>query len=126
MPKPAFPTVLAVFLSLAANLFAATPPATADAALELQFGRTVRPFLDAYCINCHGKEKTEAELDLSPFMTTASVVNGFGYWELVLERLEAAEMPPSKAKKHPTDAQRHEIVAWIQALRKNEAEKNAG
>ena len=128
MPHPPRPTVLIVFVfaSLVAKLMAANAPAPADAALDQQFLRTVQPFLETYCVSCHGKEKTEAELDLSPFTTTASVINGFGYWELVLERLEAAEMPPSKAKLHPTDGQREGIVAWIHALRKNEAEKNAG
>ena len=98
----------------------------AESPLEQQFRTTVQPFIENYCVTCHGTEKPEAELDLSGFKTTASVVNGFSYWELVLERLEAAEMPPSKAKKHPSEAQREEVVAWIQALRKTEAEKNSG
>jgi cytochrome c553 len=97
-----------------------------DLRLAHQFDRTVQPFLQTYCVSCHGKEKTEAELDLTPFSTVASIVNGFSYWELVLERLEAGEMPPEKAKTHPTDAQREEIVKWVHALRQSEAAKNAG
>ncbi len=77
-------------------------------------------------MSCHGKDKPEAELDLSPYTSVSSVIGGFGYWELVFERLEAGDMPPDKAKKHPTEKQRHEIVAWLGALRKNEALKHAG
>jgi mono/diheme cytochrome c family protein len=104
----------------------AEPAVTSEAALENQFNGTVRPFLETYCLSCHGTEKQEAELNLSPFSTVASVVDGFAHWELVLERLDAAEMPPAKARKQPTDAQREQVVAWIQALRKNESEKRAG
>lgn len=97
-----------------------------DAALAQRFTKEVRPFVESYCVECHGKEKPEAELDLSPFTSMRSVVAGFAYWEMVLERLEEGDMPPAKAKKHPTSAQSHEIVAWIQTLRKHEAAKSAG
>ena len=86
------------------QLAAAADVTATDASLGRQFMQTVRPFVETYCVTCHGKEKTEAELDLAPFTTIAAVISGFGHWELVLEKLEAAEMPPSKAKKHPTDA----------------------
>jgi len=35
-------------------------------------------------------------------------------------------MPPSKAKVFPPEAQRHEIIAWIRDLRKQEAKRSAG
>src|SRR5215207_1344912 len=117
--------------ALAAVSFVLAPGQAAEpdqdrVTLERQFGASVQPFLETYCVTCHGKEKAEAELDLSPFNTVDSVINGFAHWELVLERLEAGEMPPEKAKKHPSDAQSKEIVAWIHALRKSEAARNAG
>lgn len=118
---------LSVFLGLIAPLAgAAESPLVDDGMLERRFHGGVRPFLETYCLSCHGKEKQEADLDLSSFSTLSSVVNGYSYWALVLERLEAGEMPPEKAKKHPTDQQREEVVAWLQALRKSETEKNAG
>jgi len=70
--------------------------------LDQQFHGAVRPFVETYCLSCHGPDKPEGELDLSPFQTTGAVIAGFGHWELVLERLEAAEMPPSKPKNRPT------------------------
>ena len=120
------PHLPALFFALAPVSLGANAIAPGDAALERSFNGTVHPFVETYCVTCHGKEKPEADLDLSPFTTTASVVAGYSYWELVLERLEAGEMPPEKAKKHPTGQQRGEIVAWLQAMRKNEAQKNAG
>ncbi|HVS52866.1 MAG TPA: DUF1592 domain-containing protein [Opitutaceae bacterium] len=97
-----------------------------DADLARSFEKTVRPFIESYCFSCHGGDKPEAELDLTRFDTLPRVVAGFDRWDLALERLEAAEMPPDKAKKHPTDAQRAAVVSWLQDLRKHEIEKSAG
>jgi cytochrome c553 len=100
--------------------------ASADAAIERQFNEKVGPFLETYCVSCHGKDKTEAELDLSTFRTMAAVLGGHEQWALVLERLEEGDMPSKKAKQFPSDEARAEVVAWIQTMRKNEALKNAG
>ncbi len=94
--------------------------------LERRFTGTVQPFVETYCITCHGKEKPKADFDLSPYATMDAVVRGHEQWEMVLEKLQAAEMPPEKAKQHPTAQLRKEVVDWIQALRRNEAKKNAG
>lgn len=94
--------------------------------LERRFTGTVRPFMEAYCVSCHGKEKPKAQFDLSPYSTMAAVVRDHAHWALVLEKLTDKEMPPEEAKKHPASKQRDEIIAWIQALRRHEAEKNAG
>src|SRR5438874_2684778 len=79
---------------------AAIDPTAAD--LNRGFTDTVHPFVETYCVACHGKEKPKADLDLSPFTTMRSVVEDNGHWQLVLEKLEAGEMPPKKAKAHPT------------------------
>ena len=116
----------ALFLVLAPFAPGATVPVSTDRTLEVDFNAKVHPFIETYCVTCHGKEKPEADLDLTPFTTVAGVVSGFSYWDLVLERLEAGEMPPEKAKKHPGESQSREIVEWIKALRKNETQKSAG
>lgn len=94
--------------------------------LERRFAGTVRPFVNTYCLDCHNKEKSKGDLDLSPYRSAESVARDFQRWELVLERLEAGEMPPKKATQHPTQAQNREVVAWIQALRNDEAKRHAG
>ncbi len=116
-----FITLLFTPLALGADTVALSAPA-----LDRTFHDRVDPFIVTYCVECHGREKPEAELDLSAFKSTASVANGFGVWELVTERLDATEMPPAKAKKQPSATERREVINWIQALRTNEAKKNAG
>src|SRR5206468_4099181 len=69
--------------------------------LEQQFVGTVRPFLQTYCVSCHGKEKPQAQLDLSAFTSLASVSRDYPHWTLVLEKLAAKQMPPPNPGKQP-------------------------
>lgn len=94
--------------------------------LERRFQSTVQTFLGIYCLDCHNKEKPRGDFDLSPYNSSESVTKDFQRWELVLEKLEAGEMPPKKAKRHPTPAQSREVVVWIQELKTHEAKLHAG
>ena len=38
------------------------------------FEGSVRPFLDTYCVSCHGKTKPKGDFDVSPFTTMKAVV----------------------------------------------------
>jgi hypothetical protein len=100
--------------------------ALTQATLETQFGRTVQPFLENYCVTCHGKEEPEAEMDLSGFTSMRAFIQDGRRWSQILERLEADEMPPSKAKKHPPARERDEAVKWFHAMRDFEIARNAG
>ena len=101
---------------------------TADPVAELDhtFQESVHPFLQRYCVSCHGPEKHKAELDLSTYKSRGAVAKDFGHWEVVLERLRAGDMPPESAKEHPPAETRRKIIAWIEAARTYEADRNAG
>jgi hypothetical protein len=103
----------------------AREPETA-AELEARFRETVRPFVETYCLGCHGKDKPKGELDLSAFTTAESVAKDLPRWELVREQLEAKAMPPAKAKRHPAAEAREGVLAWVGAVRRLEATRNAG
>src|SRR5947209_15876444 len=77
-------------LALAGPRTTADAPARGSEALaaelEARFRQTVRPFLETYCLACHGKEKPKGELDLSAFTTAESVARDLPRWEVVLEQ----------------------------------------
>src|SRR5579885_993404 len=104
---------------------AAKPESSADP-FEHRFLTEVRPFLDRYCVSCHGPKKQKGSLDLSRDATVTAVANDLGRWELVLERLRAQEMPPESAARQPEAGERAAVVAWIGELRDREAERRAG
>ena len=117
--------VLAAWLmaSIAAPLNAAEP---AEPALDAQFKQTVEPFVQKYCLACHGEAKQEAKLDLSGYASRAAVAKEHRTWELVLARIAAGEMPPEDAERQPTPEERAAVVAWIKAFRDDEARRHAG
>jgi hypothetical protein len=110
------------------SMLAATVSYPGHAAVDLdrQFNAVVLPFLNQQCVSCHGKEKPKGQFDISPYSTTAAVVRDHASWALILEKLVAREMPPENAKQQPTAKQRSDVIAWIQTMRRQEAEKHAG
>ncbi len=100
--------------------------APTDRDLASRFQSTVRPFLDGFCLECHGHEHPKGQLDLAAFVDLPSVVRGIRRWQPVLEMLTSGEMPPEKAPRHPDAAARGEVIAWIRAVRQQEAERTAG
>lgn len=117
---------LACLIALAPFARAADVPALTDEALALSFRTTVHPFVQTYCVSCHGAEKPEAEFDLSVYSSLDRVVRDHEHWSVVLDLLEHEEMPPKKAEKHPSAPERQEVIAWLHTLRQSEAQKHAG
>jgi mono/diheme cytochrome c family protein len=105
-----------------AALRAAAPT---DAELDRSFTQTVRPFLAAYCTACHSGAQPAAQLDLKAYPNIAAVTADYPHWNLVMEKLAAGEMPPKAMKQPPADA-RQAVIAWVKAVRSNEARKHAG
>ena len=100
------------------GIFAPACPEPAQAgALDERFTTTVKPFLDRYCISCHGATKPKADLNLAHDKTVEAIARNEKQWELVLERLHAGDMPPEEAKKKPRPEERAAIMAWLNEVR---------
>ncbi|MBC8135830.1 MAG: DUF1587 domain-containing protein, partial [Fibrella sp.] len=115
-------------LIVGAGTYGTAQPAkntTPRQAMEQQFTRSVRPFLETYCNACHGKDKPQAQLDLSAYATMNSVTRDFAHWSLILDKVADRQMPPSGSEQ-PTDKQRNAVISWIRDVRKYEASRNAG
>jgi hypothetical protein len=94
--------------------------------LDRQYTETVRPFTVKYCIGCHGEKGIAAQFDLRPYTTMAAVVKDHEHWAVVLYKLTAGEMPPQTSAAQPTPEERQAVIAWVDAMRKAEARRNAG
>lgn len=94
--------------------------------LQSTFKDAVLPVVQANCLECHNQETTEGDLDLSADKDLASVVKNFRRWSIVLDRLEAGDMPPQDAAHQPTTAERTAVIAWIQQVKTAEAERTQG
>lgn len=89
------------------------------------FEAEVKPFLATYCIACHNEKNPAAQFNLQQYKALPDVVRDHQRWALVAEKLHSGEMPP-KALKQPTEAERTNLMHWIEKFRKQEAAKNAG
>ncbi len=90
---------------------AVAAPARADspATRVAEFDATVRPFLDAYCVECHGAKSQKGDRQFDSLDGTISDDNSLVDYQDILDLLNLGEMPPEEAKQ-PTDQQRREVV----------------
>ncbi len=98
---------------------------TADK-LENRFAADVKPFVERYCLKCHGPNRPKGDLDLSRDATLAVVADNIRQWSRVLDRLQANEMPPEDAKRQPSGTERAAVIAWLRDLQEREIQKNSG
>lgn len=117
---------LTTCFALAPFAFGANTPALDDADFIRGFEATVHPFVQTYCVSCHGSDEPSAGFDMSVYDSMASVVKDHEHWSTVLELLEYEEMPPTKAKKHPSAGERQDVVSWLRSVRQAEMLRNAG
>jgi len=94
--------------------------------LEKRFTTTVKPFFQAYCVSCHGKNQPQAQLDLASYTSMAVAAQHYPHLGLMVERLTVKDMPPPSVTKQPSEAERNAVLSWLRGIRKYEAERNAG
>ena len=99
--------------------------AAAQPATEQGFTETVRPFVRQHCTGCHGGASPAAQFDLERYETVEAVVEDHARWELIMERLDAGEMPPAGQPEPPREEQ-EKVVSWIRGMRDAESRRRAG
>jgi hypothetical protein len=82
-------------------------------AADDEFARDVRPFLDSYCVSCHGPEKQKGKIRVDHLTASMSDRKDAELWARMLEAIEFGEMPSDKAKKFPTQEEARIVREWI-------------
>lgn len=84
------------------------------------FRRTVVPFFEAYCLDCHDEETRKGKLALDGIDPDVPGGDDFEIWRIIEEQLTFGDMPPAK-KRQPPAGQRGAVLAWIRGeLRKSQ------
>ena len=118
-------TTIVLVITLTLRASAPQTSSSAQGDLERRFASDVRPFVEAYCLGCHRGSSAAAQFDLQAAATVADVARDQARWGVLLEKLEANQMPPAQAKQPPPEA-REKVIAWVDAFRRSEARSNAG
>jgi hypothetical protein len=109
--------LLGIFMSFPSTVTAAKDdvPEKKRAEILKTFRNDVTPFLNNYCIECHGKNNRIKQGDVS--FANALKRPGAGefrkQWLAALVNVKEHSMPPVDAKKQPTDEERKKFVDWI-------------
>ena len=78
-----------------------------------EFTRKIQPFLNTYCISCHGPEKQKGKIRFDQLTGSMSDRKEAELWMRMLEAMEFGEMPSDSAKKFPTKAEARLVQGWI-------------
>ena len=82
---------------------------TGVSAAPLDFKQGVQPFLEKYCYDCHGNDKTKADLNLELHKDANGIYRDQRMWRQLLTQVTAGEMPPPERKTRPTQAEIDEL-----------------
>ena len=89
-------------------------PATAQQPKnEDAFQRRVRPLVESFCVDCHGKDVTEAGINLERFVSQEEAQKDTKTWLRVRNALQGRIMPP-KDMPQPSLPEFDRIIAWIE------------
>lgn len=86
----------------------------ADAAKT--FKEEVTPFVNKYCVSCHGP-RPEAGVNLRSALRDPGNSSSFLHWKKAATNVKVHDMPPEYADKIPTDEERRQFIEWIGKLK---------
>jgi hypothetical protein len=76
---------------------------------------TIKPFLEANCIDCHDSETHKGGLNLDDLAYQPTQRNNAATWEHVFDRVAKGEMPPKNKRQPAAD----EKATWLAELAKS-------
>ncbi len=79
---------------------------------EVSYENEIRPFLDTYCIKCHGPDKQKGDRRYDTLDLDFSDDDTLWLWQDIADQLNLGEMPPSK-EEQPTASERLTAVDWV-------------
>ena len=75
----------------------------------------IQPFLNRYCVECHGAEKQKGEVRLDDFRS----ING-ALWSEIYDQIHHGDMPPED-ELQPSKKERTEISKLVHQISRDEA-----
>ena len=85
----------------------------------------IKPYLQKFCIECHGQKEPKGGLNLTAFDSDRSLVLNFRRWDNITTFIRSGEMPP-KGSPQPEIEQSNAVLAAVESVLLKEARKHAG
>ena len=94
-----------ILLSVGLSARAAEPPSLAKVGV---------PFVQKYCVSCHGDKKPKGDISLHNLTGDLKKPKDLQVWQAVLAQIDSRDMPP-KSSKQPTDNERTQMLQSLAA-----------
>ena len=88
------------------------PPQTPVAMQQSNFHTLVAPFMQSYCVQCHGVQRQESGLRLDDIAAEPDSRESIEVWTEVLHRMNVHEMPPKSAPQ-PNPETYSEVIDFL-------------
>ncbi len=72
----------------------------------------VKPFLNKYCIDCHGEDIQEGGVRFDQFGSTLDILADYRLWEKIHQQISVGSMPPQD-EQAPEQDERKQVAAWL-------------
>lgn len=102
---------------LAAVACAPIIPSMVQAQNSRDVAKVIAPFVEKYCVDCHGKKDPEGNVNLHSLAFDAKAAQDIETWKRVYEQLFNRQMPPPDADQ-PRSADRQVAIASIKSMLK--------
>src|SRR5688572_6387587 len=111
---------IAIQMACMAVILAVGGGVSSAAELAEEFQKDIKPILEKHCYECHGAEKQKGDLNLASFTEFSQIDEARERWQLVLERVQAFEMPPKDKGKELSFDRNRTLMRWLRRLPKPE------
>lgn len=91
--------------------------AAARAAALKTFKEQISPFLNTYCIRCHGEKKKKGGVTFEYAIKSPATPTFKTLWQRAVANLKAHDMPPSTEDKQPTEPERQAVLDWVAGIK---------
>ena len=81
------------------------------------FKDRVAPFLNNYCMDCHGKKKRKAGVTFQSVFKNPGDAAFSKQWKQSLANVKTHDMPPDDVNKQPTDEERQMFMDWVARIK---------
>ena len=81
------------------------------------FKDVVTPFVENYCTRCHGQERQKGGINFGPALKDPGETASSKRWKEAVAIVKTHDMPPSDAKKQPTDEERQRFLEGVGKLK---------
>ncbi|MGV3531499.1 MAG: DUF1592 domain-containing protein, partial [Chthoniobacteraceae bacterium] len=78
------------------------------------FAEVTKPFLNEYCVSCHGPEKEKGKLRLDTLGSDFGNPHTAAKWAEVVNAINGHEMPPEDEEKQPAPEAAGKVAAWLE------------